>query len=285
MRAVSLGVVVLVLVSGCGRDVSRPDRPSSSPTASSLAAASPAASSPAPATSAAAHPAGRPATSRPAASRTAVPTARRSPSPARAPSGAAISTRLSALDRRAGVRSLSVAASGSGRLKVVPGRSAAPGRGRVYRIRVEVESGLDVDRAAFAAYVLATLNDRRSWTENGRRRFARTDGAADIRVVLASPKLSAAICRPLRTFGKLSCRQGDQAVLTTYRWVKAIPEYAGDRDGYRHYVVNHEVGHALGHPHEYCAGKGRMAPVMMQQTKGLQGCRPNPWPHPKRSPS
>jgi len=187
---------------------------------------------------------------------------------------------LTAPERRAGLRSRTVAWSGGGRLRIVPGSSAAPGAGRVYRIRVEVESGLDIDLAAFAAYVLATLNDQRSWTENGRRRFARTDGAADIRVVLASPKLSAAICRPLRTFGKLSCREGAQAVLTTYRWVKAIPEYAGNHDGYRHYVVNHEVGHALGHGHEYCAGKGRMAPVMMQQTKGLQGCRPNPWPHP-----
>jgi hypothetical protein len=128
--------------------------------------------------------------------------------------------------------------------------------------------------------VLATLNDRRSWTEKGRRRFARTDAAADVRVILASPATSAAICRPLRTFGKLSCREGSAAVLTMYRWLKAIPEYAGNHDGYRRYVVNHEVGHALGHGHQYCGGRGRMAPVMMQQTKGLKGCRPNPWPHP-----
>jgi hypothetical protein len=183
------------------------------------------------------------------------------------------------------VRSSTVVWKGSGKLRVVPGRSAAPARtggrsGRVYQVRVEVEAGLDINRAAFAAYVLNTLNDKRSWTENGRRRFARTDGAADIRVVLASPETSAAICRPLQTNGKLSCRHGDQAVLTMYRWIKAIPEYRGNHDGYRHYVINHEVGHVLGHGHEYCAGRGRMAPLMMQQTKGLKGCRPNPWPHP-----
>jgi hypothetical protein len=88
------------------------------------------------------------------------------------------------------------------------------------------------------------------------------------------------MCEPLKTFGKLSCHEGDDAVLTMYRWVKGIPDYHGDVTGYRHYVVNHEVGHALGHGHQYCAGKGKLAPLMMQQTKGLLGCRPNPWPFP-----
>lgn len=209
--------------------------------------------------------------------RTAVP---RVAVPAPASRAARARVARQALDRLAGVRSSTVAWKGSGKLRVVPGHTAAPGHGRTYRIRVEVETGLNIDRAAFASYVLATLNNKRSWTENGRRRFARTDGAYDIRVLLASPQTSAAICRPLRTGGKLSCRHGDAAVLTMYRWTKAIPAYAGNHDGYRHYVINHEVGHALGHGHEYCAGRGRMAPVMMQQTKGLKGCRPNPWPHP-----
>jgi hypothetical protein len=215
----------------------------------------------------------------PTATQTAPSATTRTPS-ATSDAVTAAGRQLPALDRLAGLRTTQVAWRGGKKLRVVPGKSAAPGKGRVYRIRVEVETGLNIDGAAFASFVLATLNDKRSWTENGRRRFARTDGAADIRVVLASPQTSAAICSPLRTLGKMSCRQGDLAVVTLYRWAKAIPEYAGNHDGYRRYVINHEVGHTLGHRHEYCAGRGRMAPVMMQQTKGLKGCTPNSWPHP-----
>jgi hypothetical protein len=189
---------------------------------------------------------------------------------------------LTAADRRAGLRSRRVPWNASGRLITVPGHRAAPGKGRIYTVQVQAEKGLDVDRAAFAKFVLTTLNDPRSWTGHGTRRFARTDSShADIRVVLASPATSASLCRPLQTFGKLSCHpRANTAVLTYYRWVKAIGEYGRNRTGYREYVVNHEVGHVLGHRHEYCAGQGKRAPVMMQQTKGLRGCRPNPWPHP-----
>jgi hypothetical protein len=224
----------------------------------------------------------------PASPATAPVPAATSPAPAATP-GRAVATAgpkqaerspVTPADRLAGVRSNSVRWKSGGRLRTVPGSSKAPGRGRVYQVRVQVESGLDIDRTAFATFVLATLNDQRSWTEHGRRRFARTDGPADITVVLASPQTSAAICAPLRTYGKLSCRTGSRAVLTLYRWIKAIGEYSGDRTGYRHYVVNHEVGHVLGHGHQYCAGRGKLAPLMMQQTKGLKGCRPNPWPHP-----
>lgn len=183
-------------------------------------------------------------------------------------------------DRAAGIGSRTVEQAGSGEFDVVPGSDAAPGRGEVHTVRVEVERGLPVDGARFAAFVLATLNDDRGWGHDGAMTFARTDGDAPIVVVLASPDTSARLCGDARTHGTLSCRNGERAVLTYHRWVNATEEYADNVTGYRQYVVNHEVGHALGHGHERCPGPGEPAPVMQQQTLGLKGCAQNPWPHP-----
>ncbi|GMA88484.1 hypothetical protein GCM10025868_37340 [Angustibacter aerolatus] len=112
---------------------------------------------------------------------------------------------------------------------------------------------------AFADAVMATLNDPRSWGHGGRMTFARTDGRADITVVLASPDTSARLCRPLVTRGRLSCSIGGRAVLTSYRWALATPEFDSVAQ-YRQYVVNHEVGHALGHHHEFCGERGEPGP-------------------------
>jgi len=168
---------------------------------------------------------------------------------------------------------------GTGRLVTVKGSAPAPGPGRRIRVRVEVEGGVDVEPRAFAAEVLRTLNDDRSWGHDGTRSFTRTSGAADVVVVLASPTTSARLCRPLLTHGRLSCRSGQRAILTAYRWARGTPEFDSVAQ-YRRYVVNHEVGHVLGHGHEQCPGPGRRAPVMQQQTKRVAPCRPNPWPFP-----
>ncbi|WP_432514362.1 DUF3152 domain-containing protein [Kineococcus sp. SYSU DK001] len=223
-------------------------------------------------------------TSTSASPATQTPSQTPSQTPVATPSTPAPPPGLTAADVTAGVLRREVPQGGGGVLAVVPGSSPAPASARVRTVRVEVEQDLldagVLDPVAFAGFALTVLNDPRGWGAGGAVSFARTDGDADTRLVLATPDTSAALCRPLRTRGTMSCRTGDAAVLTWYRWVEAIPDYGEDRTGYRQYVVNHEIGHVLGHGHEPNPGVGRTAPVMMQQTKGLDGALPNPWPHP-----
>lgn len=172
-----------------------------------------------------------------------------------------------------------------GTYAVVPGRDRVAGVGDVVRYMVEVERGLPVDRAGFAAEVHRTLNARGGWGKGGRTmRFVRVDeGSARFRVALSSPELTDRQCAPLRTYGRVSCFNGRRAVLNSTRWRLGSPTYGKDVAGYRIYLVNHEVGHALGRDHVGCPERKEPAPVMVQQTKSLEGCRANPWPFPGRA--
>ncbi|MDQ1644315.1 MAG: hypothetical protein QOJ50_499 [Cryptosporangiaceae bacterium] len=170
---------------------------------------------------------------------------------------------------------------GSGSFTIAPGRTPVVGTGQLMTYRVEVENGSGEDPAGFAAQVDGTLGDPRSWTAKGQWAFRRvSSGSVNFVVRLASPDTVDRICGAagLDTGGFTSCRTGQYVVLNVARWELAVPDFAGDLDTYRHYVVNHEVGHRLKHGHEACPGAGQLAPVMMQQTYGLKGCVANGWP-------
>ena|SRR5690625_3018841 len=196
-------------------------------------------------------------------------------------------TRAEKADERAGVRDREVPDSADGDLDIVSGGQDAPDpdADRTVSVRVEVEAGLPVDGEAFAEFALETLNDSRSWSADGALSFARTDGEAEFRLILVSPEKVNDLCAPLRTLGRYSCANEGRAVINALRYAQATEEFldaGGSHTLYRQYVVNHEVGHLLGHDHQPCPGEGESAPVMQQQTISLNGCRPTGWPHPEK---
>ena len=155
----------------------------------------------------------------------------------------------------------------------------APDAARVIRVRIEVEDGIAIDTGCFADTVARILNDSRGWGAEGALAFQPVSADdADFRLVLASPDTTDRLCFPLRTGGKYSCRNQRTVVLNVARWESGTEEYSENLEIYRQYLVNHEVGHFLGHEHVRCPGPGEPAPVMMQQTKGLGECLLNGWP-------
>jgi hypothetical protein len=174
---------------------------------------------------------------------------------------------------------------GSGRYVPARGSTARVGwRGQLVRYQAVVEDGGGVDPDAFAAAVDATLADPRGWTAGGAWLFQRVPpGApADLVIHLTTPGTTEVQCAlvGVRTGGEISCRGGRDVFINLKRWQLAVPWYQGDVADYRRMVVNHEVGHFLGHGHVLCPAPGSPAPVMQTQSIALNGCRPNPWPYP-----
>ncbi|WP_305783970.1 DUF3152 domain-containing protein [Symbioplanes lichenis] len=153
--------------------------------------------------------------------------------------------------------------------------------GTLLRYRVLVERDIKgLPAATFATAVAATLGADDGWTAGGQWRFKRVGPgqAYDFTLYLATPDTRDELCRDVPD-GYTSCRSGDKVVLNVARWVEGVPSYGKNLASYRRYMVNHEVGHRLGHGHELCPGPGEPAPVMQQQTLGLHGCQPNDAPY------
>ncbi|AQA13919.1 DUF3152 domain-containing protein [Streptomyces samsunensis] len=181
---------------------------------------------------------------------------------------------------------------GSGAFRTVGGHDKAPGRGQLLRYRVDVERDLPLDGELFAEAVHKTLNDDRSWGHGGVRTFERvSSGHADFVITLASPGTTATWCAKSgldTTEDNVSCDSAstERVMINAYRWAQGAKTFGDDKmHSYRQMLINHEVGHRLGHNHEICSQQGALAPVMMQQTKFLSTdgatCRPNAWPFPK----
>ncbi|MGW7567693.1 DUF3152 domain-containing protein [Streptomyces tendae] len=156
------------------------------------------------------------------------------------------------------------------------------GSGRTLTYVVQVEDGIGIPAQDVAAEVERILADERGWTADGKVGFRRVSGgASDFRVRLATAGTVDDICGQygLDTGGEVNCNVGQDVMVNLKRWLLATQYYADDVTSYRALIINHEVGHFLGHGHEGCPGAGRPAPVMMQQIKGLHGCRTNVWPY------
>ncbi|MBR5389072.1 DUF3152 domain-containing protein [Candidatus Saccharibacteria bacterium] len=135
----------------------------------------------------------------------------------------------------------------------------------------------------FRTKVAETLRDSRGWTRAGLTFIEVSDGQ-DLNIVLSDP----AHLEGYNGYcsGDLSCTSGyNEVIINDIRWRTGTDVTTGAglmniRD-YQHMVVNHEMGHWLGHYQhiDSCVQDGGVAPIMLQQSTGLRNCGAfNPWP-------
>lgn len=142
---------------------------------------------------------------------------------------------------------------------------------------IDVGEGVDLERSELVGFVIETLTDPRGWRSRGAG-FRLVESGGSFTLLVATPDRVDEICAPLRTNGYFSCARNGFVALNADRWFNAIDDWPSDLATYRRYVVNHEIGHyILGPNHPGCPGDGLPAPIMMQQTKGLNGCTANGW--------
>ncbi|MFP5359935.1 MAG: DUF3152 domain-containing protein [Actinomycetes bacterium] len=208
-------------------------------------------------------------------------------------------------DAAAGVVTTAVVTRGAGTFTSVPGVTAeVDDAGPVRYVRIDVEDGVTLDNVALVDYVMTTLNDPRGWGSAGRLQFVLTEGAADIRIVFASPHTVASRCPDPHIPATLSggsatpepsasaspepsgsttpavsvpCAVQGIVPISVYDWTAGLATYGDNRSQSRVYLLNHGVGHVLGEPDVECES-GR-ASVMLDQTQPLpEGCKVNQWP-------
>jgi len=128
-----------------------------------------------------------------------------SAAPTVTPDLAAITRDFDANDRAAGLNSLAIPPLGAGTFSVVPGATEPQSPELPVRwVRIEVEDGLDVDGEVFADFVMKRLTSDVGWSASGRVQFARSEGAADFVIALASPGTALAVCEMPHAPGELA---------------------------------------------------------------------------------
>lgn len=194
---------------------------------------------------------------------------------------------------------------------VVPGTTDKVGTGtyRTFNYTIEVEDGVDTmgfgGDETFARMVTQTLSSPKSWTKDPKFAFVRIDsGTPDFRISLTSSDTVREGCGyeiQLESSCYNPAYNGNESrvFINEARWVRGAVPFQGDITSYRQYLINHEVGHAIGYrAHEPCEQDGSLAPVMMQQTFSVNNndaskfednnqihpdgkvCKTNPWPFP-----
>ena len=148
-----------------------------------------------------------------------------------------------------------------------------------FNYAIKIEPSLGLDPLCIKNLLFLILNNDLGWTNVAEKSFQLTSvDDSDYVYIFASPTKTDELCAPIETNSIYSCRNENNIVLNFFRWQEGAVDFNNDIETYRIYLINHETGHVLGWSHVGCPIEGAVAPVMMQQSKGTDGCVPYGWP-------
>ena len=154
-----------------------------------------------------------------------------------------------------------------------------PKDGEKFNYGIRIEPSLGLDPLCIKNLLFLILNNDLGWKNVANKSFQLTSAEdSDYIYIFASPDKTDELCAPIETNSIYSCRNENNIVLNFFRWQEGAVDFKNDMETYRIYLINHETGHILGWGHVGCPKEGAVAPVMMQQSKGTDGCVPYGWP-------
>jgi len=152
---------------------------------------------------------------------------------------------------------------------------------KTFNYTIAIRGTVVSDFAHFRALVAATLNDSRGWPR-ANIKFQEVNSGGHFAVFLQEPAIFAnyAGCDV-----ELSCRHGNNIMINDDRWRLGTDHWTTTGlppDDYRRMIINHEVGHWLGHRHitTPCASTSIPMPLMIDSPL-RPTCAPNIWPLPE----
>jgi predicted Zn-dependent protease len=150
---------------------------------------------------------------------------------------------------------------------------------KILYYKIEFDNTLNLKRNLIINKIVEILNNKKGWYKLGYKfHYLETEEKKSNNFIIKI--VPQHFIEKECSMKGLSCADTSKNIIyiNFNRWKNGSSKSKLNVQDYRVYLINHEVGHILGRSHNKCGNPNTKVPVMVQQTLGIQKCKPNPWP-------